>query len=327
MSRICLLIGLLVSVLLASVAGAGTYKLTDGSVVSGDILPTTATEGGIQVKTGDGAFQQVSWTSFSQEDLKQLAREPKLASLIEPFIEANTQPSARKPLVKLQAPPRLGQPVAHSLLGALLSTGLGFIALLLIYSANLYAAYEISLFRAQSAPLVCGVSAVLPIIGPIIFLSMSTRLPTAEVPAEAPPEGGAETVPGAVPVGTEPAADTLNPMQANGVAHPASLKLAHEEPHAPTHVPSTTYQRGQFTFNRRFFETKFPGFFGVVRREADKDMVMVIKSTRGEFFGQRISRIAANDLHLEVHRGAASEEVMIPFIEIQQIVLKHKDSK
>ena len=39
-----------------------------------------------------------------------------------------------------------------------------------------------------------------------------------------------------------------------------------------------------------------------------------------------ISRIAANDLHLEVHRGHASEEVMIPFQEIQQIQLKHKDA-
>jgi hypothetical protein len=90
---------------------------------------------------------------------------------------------------------------------------------------------------------------------------------------------------------------------------------------------TTTYQRGQFTFNRRFIETKFPGFFGVIRRDADKDMVLVIKCSRGEYIGQRISRIAANDLHLQVQRGHASEEVMIPFVEIQEIKLKHKDAK
>jgi hypothetical protein len=119
-------------------------------------------------------------------------------------------------------------------------------------------------------------------------------------------------------------------MQAEGVAHPSGgLKLAHteaEQPHTAALTPTTTFQRGQFTFNRRFFETKFPGFFGVVRRDADKDMVIVIKAARGEYIGQRISRIAANDLHLQVQKGNASEEVMIPFTEIQQIQLKHKDA-
>jgi hypothetical protein len=95
----------------------------------------------------------------------------------------------------------------------------------------------------------------------------------------------------------------------------------------PALPPTTTYQRGQFTFNRRFIETKFPGFFGVIRRDADRDMVLIIKSSRGEYVGQRISRIAANDLHLQVQRGHATEEVMIPFVEIQEIKLKHKDAK
>jgi hypothetical protein len=55
-------------------------------------------------------------------------------------------------------------------------------------------------------------------------------------------------------------------------------------------------------------------------------MVLAIKTNRGEFTGQRISRIAANDLHLEVQRGGATEEVLIPFQEIQQIRLKHKEA-
>jgi hypothetical protein len=46
-------------------------------------------------------------------------------------------------------------------------------------------------------------------------------------------------------------------------------------PPAPPDQPQTeVFQRGQFTFNRRFFETKFSGFFGMMRREADKDMVL-----------------------------------------------------
>jgi hypothetical protein len=42
--------------------------------------------------------------------------------------------------------------------------------------------------------------------------------------------------------------------------------------------------------------------------------------------GQRISRIAANDIHLTVQKGPVSEEVMVPFTEIQEIQLKHKDA-
>jgi hypothetical protein len=119
-------------------------------------------------------------------------------------------------------------------------------------------------------------------------------------------------------------------MQAEGVEHPGGLKLHTEagpDAAAAAALPQTTsYQRGQFTFNRRFIETKFPGFFGVVRRDADKDMVLVIKAARGEYIGQRISRIAANDLHLQVQHGHATEEVMVPFQEIQEIRLKHKDA-
>jgi len=64
----------------------------------------------------------------------------------------------------------------------------------------------------------------------------------------------------------------------------------------------------------------------VVKREADKDMLLVVKASRGLYVGQRISRIAANDLHLQVLKGHATEEIMIPFTEIQEIQLKHKDA-
>ena len=64
----------------------------------------------------------------------------------------------------------------------------------------------------------------------------------------------------------------------------------------------------------------------MVRRDDDRDMVLLIKSARGEYIGTRISRIAANDMHVQVQRGVASEEVMIPFQDIQEITLKHKDA-
>jgi len=125
-----------------------------------------------------------------------------------------------------------------------------------------------------------------------------------------------------VPGTPEAAAAAGEPAQAGGLhlaQHPVDAKGA---PLPPTQV----FQRGAFMFNRRFLETKFPGFFGVVRREAEKDLLLIIKAHRGEYTVDRISRISANDLHAQVRKGQASEEVTIPFTEIQEIRLKHKDS-
>jgi hypothetical protein len=147
-------------------------------------------------------------------------------------------------------------------------------------------------------------------------------MPTDVKPAERSAE---PAVPEPAPQVVAQAEDDTNPMHGD-VGHPAGLKLAATETAKSTIPETVTFKRGQFTFNRRFFETKFPGFFGVVRREADRDMVLVFKSNRGEYTAQRISRIAANDLHVQVQHGQASEEVMIPFQEIQEIRLKHKDA-
>jgi hypothetical protein len=325
--RLILVIALLACGLFAPTVRAETFNLVNGETVTGDVLASSANDAGAQIKVGEGEYKRVSWALFSQEDLKKLARVPKLQPFVEPFILISPEEKMKKTEPPpLKQPPRLEHPRATSLLAALMGSGPGLLILLVLYAANLYAAYEISIFRAKPAGLVCGVSAVLPIAGPIFFLSRGTKLAPAaqDLQPEAAPVPAAEAA-----VGVASAADVLNPMQGDGVAHPASLHLAHTEPaKEASNVPaSTKYQRGQFTFNRRFFETKFPGFFGVVRRDADRDMLLVIKSARGEYAGQRISRIAANDLHLQVQKGAASEEVMIPFQDIQEIVLKHKDAK
>jgi hypothetical protein len=328
--RFCLIAVLVVCGLLAAAAYAETFKLANGDTLTGELLVGSENDTGVQIKVGDGKYERVPWANFSQEDLKKFAKTPKLEPLVEAFIEITQEEKIKKTEVNIKQPPRLERPPAQSLVGALFSSGPGLLVLLLLYAANLYAAYEISIFRARPTGMVCGVSAVAPFIGPIIFLSMPTKMAPVEQTWATAPAAAAETA----------ATDAVNPMAAEGAEHPTGLKLAGTEPagaaqagpvegetEKPALPPTTTYQRGQFTFNRRFLETKFPGFFGVIRRDADRDMVLVIKSARGEYIGQRISRIAANDLHLQVQRGHATEEVMIPFVEIQEIKLKHKDAK
>jgi hypothetical protein len=311
--------------MLAASARAETYKLNSGETVNGEVLPTTANDQGVQIKVGEGDYQKVPWANFSQDNLKAFGKNQRMQPFVEPFIEPDPTLKIRKTEINIKSPPRLERPARQPFFSALFSSSVGLFVLLLVYAANIYAGYEVAMFRAQPPLLVSGLSAV-PVLGflaPIAFLSMPTRLKGAAAETvAAPPEAGT-----AAPVAGAGGGE-VNPMHADGAAHPAGLKLAHADdaPQKPAIPETVTFQRGQFTFNRRFFETKFPGFFGVVRRDNERDLVLVIKSARGEFIGQRISRIAANDLHLQVQKGHASEEVMIPFQEIQEIRLKHKDA-
>jgi len=318
------LLGFVLLGLLGAVARGENFKLNNGETLTGELLASSANDAGVQVKIGEGEYKRVPWASFSQEDLRNFAQNKKMEPFVEPFIEITQEEKLKKTEVpNFKQPQRLERVAKQSLFGAFFGSGLGVLILVLLYAGNLYAAYEIAIFRAQPVPLVCGVAAVLPLAGPIIFLSMPTRMQAGEATWQTSSQPAPETI------ATAAAGEVINPMQGDAsAAETGGLKLAHTEPEkAAAALPaSTTFQRGQFTFNRRFFETKFPGFFGVVRRDADRDMVLFIKTSRGKFAGQRITRIAANDLHLEAHKGQASEEVMIPFVEIQEIQLKHKDA-
>jgi hypothetical protein len=307
---------------LAGISRADTFKLTNGETVTGELLATTATDQGVKVKVAEGDYQQVNWANFSQEDLKNFLKHPKMAPFVEPFIEVSQAERAKKTEVEIKQPPRLERPARQSLFGALFSTSVGVFTLVLLYAANVYAAFEVAVFRAQPPALVCGLAAIpgLGLASTIVFLSLPTKMQPTRADELAAAEAAAQAAAAA-------AEEDVNPMHADGAAQPAGLHLHHEPEAQKSALPETVrFQRGQFTFNRRFIETKFPGFFGVVKRDADKDMVLIMKTMRGEYVGQRISRIAPNDLHLQVQKGQATEEILIPFTEIQEILLKHKDS-
>jgi len=293
-------------------AGADTYQLTDGTPVSGDVVKYD--DSGVLIRTPQDAYTNLTWTMFSQDGLKRLAQNPKIKPFVTPFIIPPAPPRPREE-IKIQEVSRLEEPPKAPLLTALFSSSVGLVVMFLIYGANLFAAMEIAVFRARPIGLVMGVAAVLPVLGPIIFLSLPAQAePVAEPVAEA--DTPAMAVPSAAPA--------PRPVQPPGGIHIASSSW---QPGTTTEKAATqVFHRGQFMFNRRFFETKFPNFFSLIRREADKDTVLLVKTPRGQYEVSRITRIAANDLHFEVMQGAARQEVMVPFGEIQEIQLKHKET-
>ncbi|HXT10482.1 MAG TPA: hypothetical protein VN873_02890 [Candidatus Angelobacter sp.] len=345
-------IGLLLCGLLAGIARADSFQLNDGSTLAGDIV--SANESGMRVRQSDGNYSDVvPWTKFSQADLKKLAQDPKMQPFVSPFIEESEAERIKKTDVgQIQQPPRLKRPAPHGLFGSMLESQVGLFVLLVLYGAGIYAGYEVALFRRRPKGLVCGLAAVplLGLLSPIIFILMPMQRRQADEeenyqPETAAPEAPSFTVPGAPPTTTSTRSiptEAAAPASASQPARAASPEEENEpEEHAETHglhlahaapkpaaalPPTQVFQRGAFMFNRRFFETKFPGFFGAIRREADKDMLLVIKAARGEYTAERISRISSNDFHLQVRSGPATHEVMVPFTEIKEVKLKHKDS-
>ena len=309
---------------LLAAAGAESFPLADGTTVGGDIV--SVNDNGIIFRTDDDKYtERLPWIKFSQDGLKQLAQKPKIQPFVEPFIMPAPVGQAAKPEVKIQAVPRLDRSSPASLFGGLFSSSVGLMMLMLIYAANLYAGYEIALFRARPPAVVMGVAAALPVAGPVIFLLLPglrvAAAPVAEAPAETPAEGA--------PAESEP-----HRFMVPGVVKPeeeihivtGSWEAGAPPAPPPSQTSTEVFQRGQFMFNRRFFETKFSGFFGIVRREADKDKVLQVKTVHTLLVAERITRIGANDVHFEVLRGDSRQEVMVPFAEIQEIQLKHKNT-
>jgi len=297
------------------VAQADSFQLNDGRTVTGDLLLSSANDVGVQIKTGDGVYDKISWSDFSQAALKELAQKPKLTQFVEPFIETPPEERLKKTEVTVKDVPRLHLPAKRSLLSSLCGSSVGVVILLVIYGANIFAGYLIASVRAYPRPLVCALAAIAPVVAPVLFLCLPTRMAIPE-----------ETAPVA-PSTEEPVTSSFAGAPA-GAPQSTNLHFAEQPPATATAAlpEAEIFKRGQFTFNRRFIETKFASFFGVVRHGDHKDSVLLLKTARGEFVASRITRIAANDMHVEVRKGTATSEVIVPFGEIQEVQIKHKDA-
>jgi hypothetical protein len=303
---------------------ADTFQLTDGGSVTGDII--NFNDSGVSVRAPGDVYTNIAWTKFSQESLKQLANDPKynqpnkpgMKVLVEPFIEVSPSDRSKKAEIKIKDEKDMSilkLPPKQSLIPALFSSSVGIVLILLIYAANIYAGFEIALFRGRPIGLVMGIAAVLPVIGPIIFLSMPTYIPPPVEETQPQPEAHF-TVPGQE---IKITASSWQQPTAEGTIQPEVV----ERPQPPEVQPQI-FQRGQFTFNRRFFETKFGGYFGMSRTGEAKSFNFFLRTGAGTFEVQRVTRIAVADVHLEVIQGGTIREISVPFADIQEIQLKPK---
>ena len=282
-------------------AAAETLSLTDGGSVSGDIIKSD--DSGIMLRTPEETYTNVAWSRFSQASLHQLAANPKMKNFVEPFFEPDAAKRAPREEIKVNAVTRMERP-EPSLFGGLFKSSLGLFLLFVVYAANLLAAYEISIVKARSAAQVMGVAAILPIIGPIIFLVLKMNTgPTAE-------EKAAEAIAAEVVAAQKPQV----PIE---IAE-ASWKQTEVKKAEPQ-----IFARGKFTFNKRFVETKFADFMGAATGAQAKAFAMTVRTSKEEVSVERIASVAVAEVILEVpQRG----QVTVVLADIQEVKLTPKSA-
>jgi len=140
----------------------------------------------------------VGWTNFTQEAIKELAKDPKAKAFVEPYLELDETETEKKPSLVIKPKPhdRLARPDPKAGTGAMFSSGISVLLFLLLYAGNIYAGFEIAIFRNYHPGLVCGIAAAAPILGPVLFLCLPTRLQKShgEIAAEQMAEHAPEEV-------------------------------------------------------------------------------------------------------------------------------------
>jgi len=319
-----LVLALAASWQLAGVAWAKDYKLLDGSTIHGEV--SGFDDYGVTFRLQTGGFsEKFAWMKFTQESLKDMADDPRVKPMVEPFIELPPKPKPKPKPIVLTEPPRADRPVGRFTILSSMTTPIGLTALALLFAANLLTGYEIALYRNRPVPLVCGLSAVLPLLGPLIFLVS----PTVVEHGEEGPVGEEELVPEvvgpAVAVAGSPGRATSRRVGVPVPAPGGGLRVAAQEKAAPVSIGHRkVFNRADYTFNRRFIETQFSGFFRIVPLEAEKDLVLDVKTAKKQYTAKRISRISANEMFLQLVEGGSTTEVNVQFVEIAQMIVRHK---
>jgi hypothetical protein len=276
---------------------AETLTLTDGSTQTGDIIKFD--DNGLLLRAGD-AYTPVPWGKLSQESLKQLADNPKIKPLVDVFIQPDESQRPPQPEIHVNPVSRLERPANPSLFGGLMGSSVGLFILLVLYAANLYAAFEVAIVRARPVLQVIGLSALLPVIGPVIFLALPMKVEVSE---------------------GQKAEEALAAEVAAAHKAPEEIQIVEASWRPEEKKPEMqVFARGKFTFNKRFVETKFAGFIGEPKGDALK-FSMEVKTGRTQFAVARIMQVTATDVAFET---IPPGQTTVPLADILEIKLDPK---
>ena len=164
------------------------FKFKDGTSVKGEAIGPK--ERDVVIKDTDGKFlPRTAWTNFTQETLKEFAKNPKMRQYVELLIE-DAAPATAVAGGEINIPEvvvakrdwkqpkdvtdKRVVPKNPSMIAGMFGTGVGWFSMLVVYAGIIYAGFEVAAYRRRPKQLVMGLSAI-PIFGffaPIAFLCM-----------------------------------------------------------------------------------------------------------------------------------------------------------
>ena len=310
----------------------GEISLTNGDILNGEVADVD--QNGIVVRVKVGGFsRRANWMQLTQDSLKKIKllgeTDPKRYGVrinrqwvsadqfAEPFIEPdesemekNLLPGPVNGLVEPEVPSNVQ--VASKM--AAYGSGGGIGLLVAIAIGSMVAGLGVAAFRESNALLAAGVSLVLPIVGPILFL-VKPKVEYEDDEEEDEYEyEEAEAAEGAT------MSDTGGGAVAGMLPEAKKMSFAQTGPKKAAAKPQT-WTRGDTRFDRSFFQNNFPNYFKVVLGAAEREMVLALKTGKREYVGQRIKRISGTDVHMELLNG---KEQKISFSEIGTVDLRAK---
>ncbi len=299
---------------MACAAAAADFRLADGTVIVGELVAPN--DNGVIIRRAAGGLtDRIPWERFGVETLRELNANPALTEFVEVHLaladpEVGAALAAREAIQIKPVPGRLERPARRSTLAqALTGTPIGWFLLIVLYAANFYAAHEIARFR-NYPPLVVMAVAVVPVIGPLIFLCLPTH-----VAEHAPVEGEFAAPEEIANEGAQKLAEAG--LSGGGLA----IGTRNAAPAAAAGA-GQGFKKADTEFNRRFFESQFPVFFRMVRGEADKNLLLHVKAGRNDYVGTRITRISGSEMGLQLQIG---REVMVKFADVTEVQARPKE--
>lgn len=282
------------------------YRLIDGTTLVGEIISADKDAFVLRLD-GGGYSSRTDWGKLTDESLLAMSKHPKAGKFVEPYVTLPTAEEVRrerKPM-KLTEPQRVANPqVTKGALAAVFTPG-GLFFLGLMYLANIFFGFEVARYRWRSPALVCGASAVLPVVGPLIFLAMPKWVPPEEVNATAE----------AMQAQTLTVADSgPSLVQQMGLRTGGGAGQGRGSEDLPR-----TFRKGEFTFNRRFFETQFENFLPSASPEAAAGLVMDITTGSGHVVATKINRMNTSEVIVKV---AGGDEVPLEYGSIVEVTLR-----
>ncbi|MDB4665345.1 hypothetical protein OAE97_03265 [Verrucomicrobia bacterium] len=296
------------------------FTMENGNVIEGTV--SDMNEESFIIRRKIGTFsERVDLVYLSQETLKWIQQQPDYIKkgyheYVDPFIELPEE-EIHPPEINVRQPYRMPVPEPRVAFFSTLASPVGLLILMAIYAGNLFAAYEIAVFRGRPVALVCGLSAVMPFIGPILFISLSPEEKVSNYEEVAAPEvlEGNVAATGDTPPPPPPASVAKSGL---GLAKASTAGAAA----ASGGLSGAVFSKDDTNFNRNFIETKFTEFFRVVPSAAIKNLVIAIKTVKREYVVTRITRISAGEMHVKLQQGA--QEVSVGFGEIVKIEVRNK---